>query len=111
MGPGLEPIRTREPSPGDVPETVPVREVIDLDASYHLDHEPGVVLVLDAFVVEDVSSLIGQYVQVRTASRRRRLRIDDARDHGTTISLFFGGLTSADVPVGSLVEVGACRKG
>jgi hypothetical protein len=85
---------------------VRVQEAFDLKPSYGLDHEPGVVLMLDAFVVEAPQSLIGKRARVRTPSGRDwEVPIGDVRDHGTTISLFIKDLTSRDMPAGSLVEL------
>jgi hypothetical protein len=80
--------------------------VIDLKPSLDLDHDPGVVLILDSFVIEAPESLIGKPAHVRTPSGRDwDVTIDEVREHGVTISLFVKNLTSHDLPVGSIVEL------
>lgn len=104
MGPGLNPNRVQHPGSDKARGSVRVQDAFDIKPSYGLDHDPGVVLVLDSFVVEDPRALVGQIVGIRTPGGRVwRVAIDDVRDHGKTVSLFFKDLTKADLPIGSIV--------
>jgi hypothetical protein len=106
VGLGLNPKRVGNPTSDDARREVRVQDAFDIRPSYGLDHEPGVVLVLDSFVVEDPQAWIGTVTRVRTPSGRAwHVVIDDIRDHGTTISLFVKNLTREDLPVGSTVEM------
>jgi hypothetical protein len=47
---------------------------------------------------------VGKSVKIVAGSNNGiRATINDARDHATTISFFFEGLTERDVPIGALV--------
>ncbi|HEU5118052.1 MAG TPA: hypothetical protein VFT74_15620 [Isosphaeraceae bacterium] len=82
-----------------------VRDAFDLRASYGLEQGPGVVLVLESFRVDDPRSLVGRSVTIRTPlGPSREVLVDDARDHGETVSLFFKNLSRVDLPAGSVVE-------
>jgi predicted aconitase with swiveling domain len=65
----------------------------------------GVVLVLDTLLPSPPGSLVGRWVLLRSGDRERRERIFAATHHGTASSLLLLGLTRADVPIGSWVEV------
>jgi hypothetical protein len=85
-------------------EGVPVHDSFDSKASDNLDDPPGVVAVLDGFRYRGPRRLIGKPARIVTAGGTPiRATIDDARDHGTTISFFFKGLSKRDVPIGSIV--------
>jgi len=93
------------PRPIDGPRGVGVIDTIEMKRSLGITHAPGVVAVLDAFPSADPQSFIGRGVRISTpAGRERTARVEGVRDHGTTISVFFGGLTRADLPVGSRIE-------
>ncbi len=67
---------------------------------------PGLVVILESFPSADPQAFVGREVRLLTpeggdSSRR----IAAIRDHGTTISVFFPGLTRAEVPVGSRIVV------
>jgi hypothetical protein len=85
---------------------VQVHDAFDSKASYNLDYPPGVVAVLDGFAYRGPGRFIGKTVRIVTAGGPPILAtIDDARDHGTTISFFFKGLSTRDVPIGSIVSL------
>ena len=85
---------------------VRVHDAFDSKASYNLDYPPGVVAVLEGFASRGPGRFIGKAVRIVTGSGTPiRATIDDARDHGTTISFFFKGLSKRDVPIGSIVSL------
>lgn len=85
--------------------TAQVQDAFDIKASYGPGQAPGVVLVLESFPMESPRSLVGHPVKVWTPEGRSRVvPVDDVRDHGKTVSLFFKGLGRADLPAGSVVE-------
>jgi hypothetical protein len=65
----------------------------------------GIVVVLDRVVTDKPDSLRGRTAEIATPAGVIRHRIDAAKDHGTASSLLLLGLTRADVPIGSWVEV------
>ncbi|MEJ7636469.1 MAG: hypothetical protein WKF75_00390 [Singulisphaera sp.] len=68
-------------------------------------HIPGVVAILESFLPTEPQALVGRQVRIRTASGRVfSERVRGVREHGTTISLFFEGLTKVDIPIGSHIE-------
>ncbi len=106
MGLGLGQSRPPGQRHDDALKGVRVHDAFDLKASYGLNHDPGVVLVLDSFVVEAPRSLIGKHLRVRPPTGSDRcVTVDDVKDHGTTISLFIKNLTSRDVPIGSILDL------
>jgi hypothetical protein len=83
-----------------------VKDVFEIKEQYRTGHEPGLVAVLDRLVSQDPTLLIGKAALVQTPGGGiLRLRIDGARDHGVVNSLFFKSLTTADVPIGSSIEI------
>lgn len=85
---------------------VQVHDAFESKASYNLDDPPGMVAVLEGFASRSPGRFIGQAVRIVTGSGTPiRATIDDARDHGTTISFFFKGLSKRDVPIGSIVSL------
>jgi hypothetical protein len=65
-----------------------------------------VVAVLDGFAYRGPGRLIGRAARIDAgAGGPIRATIADARDHGATISFFFKGLTTRDVPIGSIVSL------
>jgi hypothetical protein len=85
---------------------VRVHDAFDSKTSYNLDGPPGVVAVLDGFAYRGPGRFIGKAVRIDAgAGDSIRATIDDARDHGTTISFFFKGLSKRDVPIGSIVSL------
>lgn len=99
-GPRLETRRVESPA------VVRVIDTIEVNASHPVDHAPGLVAILDNYRPANMTDLIGRVVGLRDdAGRTTTARIDDVRDHGATISLFFAGLSKAEVPVGSWVEL------
>lgn len=84
-----------------------VQDAFDLKDSYGLDHDPGVILVLEPNPVQDPQALLRRRVRVSTPQGSvRRVTIDAVEDHGPTFSLFLKNLTRDDVPIGSLVDLG-----
>lgn len=84
---------------------VGIIDVIEMKESLRVGHAPGVVAVLDAFPAEDARAFLGRSVRLRAPSGRAvAAKVEGIRDHGTTISLFFRGLTPADLPAGSRIE-------
>jgi hypothetical protein len=89
----------------DVPASVGIIDTIVMKESLAIDHAPGVVTVLDSFPSADPQVFVGRAVDLRSpAGGVQTAQIDAVRDHGTTISFFFRGLTAADIPVGSRLE-------
>jgi hypothetical protein len=83
-----------------------VHDAFDSKALYNPDDPPGVVAVLDGFAYRGPGRFVGRAVRIDTgAGDPIRATIDDARDHGTTISFFFKGLSKRDVPIGSIVSL------
>ncbi len=88
-----------------------VKDVFEIKEDYRTGHEPGLVAVLDRLVSPDPASLIGKAALVQSpGGEMLRLRIDEAKDHGAVNSLFFKGLTPAEVPIGSRIEIQAERE-
>ncbi len=57
--------------------------------------------------VREPKSLVGRRIRITTPQGAERLAtIDAVRDHGPTFRLFLKNLTRADVPIGSLVDLG-----
>ncbi|MGL4550458.1 MAG: hypothetical protein ACRC33_04665 [Gemmataceae bacterium] len=80
--------------------------MIQIKPEYELRPDWGLVAILDRRVCEDPAVLIGRVAEVRTPEGRGLwLRIDDARDHLVSSSVFFGGLTPDEVPIGSTVTI------
>ncbi|MEO6811057.1 MAG: hypothetical protein ABI353_18255 [Isosphaeraceae bacterium] len=85
-------------------EGVRVHDVFELKASYHLDHPPGVVVVLDAFPYRYPRRFVGKVVKIISGPGEGvRATIDEAKSHHATISFFFKGLSKQDISVGSTV--------
>lgn len=85
---------------------VRVRDAFEVKASHGLDSPPGVVAVLDGFAYPDPRRFIGKAIRIDAgAGELIRAPITDARDHGATISFFFKGLSTRDVPVGSILSL------
>lgn len=83
-----------------------VRDLVEVRSSYGLDYPAGLGVILDSCPMDDPATLVGRSACIRVRGHEPRLvRIADVRDHLTTISLFFQGLTAADVPIGSTVSV------
>ncbi|HWE40031.1 MAG TPA: hypothetical protein VG406_26000 [Isosphaeraceae bacterium] len=100
-GPSLETRRVESPA------SVRVIDTIEIKASLPVDHAPGLVVILEDYRPSDLPGFVGRTVRLRDDSgRTTRARIEDVRDHGATVSFFFPGLSTADVPVGSRVEFG-----
>lgn len=81
-------------------------ETIAMKEGLGIGHAPGLVAILLSFPSADPQSFVGREVRLLTpeggdSSRR----IAAVRDHGTTISVFFPGLTRAEVPLGSRIVV------
>lgn len=91
------------------PEVLPaqvVRDLVEVRPSYGLDCPPGLGVILESCPMDDPSSLTGRSACIRVRGHEPRVeRIADVRDHLTTISFFFEGLTAADVPIGSTITV------
>jgi hypothetical protein len=97
----------KSPSPLDVnaPVSVGVIDTIQMKESLGIAHAPGIVAILDTFRPADPQTFVGRRVRLRTlAGRELPAQVDAVRDHGTTISFFFRGLTTADLPIGSRIE-------
>lgn len=106
MGLGLDRSRHQGPGHGESSRGIRVLDAFDINPSPGLDHEPGVVLVLDSFVVEAPTALIGKPVRIQVPSGGIwDVAVGDVRDHGKTISLFIKDLSRADLPAGSLVDL------
>ena len=89
----------------DAPVGVGIVDIIEMKQSLQIAHAPGVVAVLDSFPSAAAQTFVGRDVRLLTpAGRELAVRVDAVREHGTTISFFFRGLTKADIPVGSRLE-------
>jgi hypothetical protein len=96
----LEQPRTDEEIGGQVVDIIVMKE------SYGIVHAPGIVAILGDCRPSDPQGLIGRTACIRTPDGLSRLaRIDATRDHGKTISFFFKGLASEDVPIGSFITL------
>ncbi len=101
---GLASGRSLGPLRADDEVGVQVVDTIEMKESYGIDHAPGVVAILGDCRPADPRGYVGRAARIRTPDGLSRLaRIDGARDHGTTISLFFRGLAPADVPIGASI--------
>jgi hypothetical protein len=102
---GLASRRSPNPQRAEVPASVGIIETIVMKESLAIAHAPGVVAVLESFPSADPQAFVGRTVQLQSpAGRVLAAQIEAVRDHGTTISFFFRGLTAADIPLGSRVE-------
>jgi hypothetical protein len=100
--PSPSPIRPQ----GDASGSIGIIDTIEMKESLRIAHAPGVVAVLDAFPAAEPEAFVGRAVRLRTPDGRSLpARVEAVRDHGATISFFFRGLTRADIPVGSRVEL------
>ena len=91
---------------GESEAIVLVKDAFVINESYGTGHAPGLVVVLDALVTRDPSWLVGSTAWVRVPSGKEfKLRIDEAKDHGSVNSLFFGGLSVDTLPVGSELTI------
>jgi hypothetical protein len=64
------------------------------------------VVVLEAFPYRYPRRFVGKWVKIVTGSGETlTATIDDVRNHVTTISFFFKGLTKRHVPLGSLISL------
>jgi hypothetical protein len=87
-------------------EPAVVKDAFEIKPQHNTGHDMGVVAVLNRLVAESPEVLVGLVAFVRTPDGRTfRAKVADARYHGTANSLFFKSLTTADVPVGSSVEL------
>lgn len=87
-------------------EPTVIKDVFEIKPQHNTGHDAGVVAVLNRLMAESPETLVGLVAFVRTPEGRTfRAKVDDARYHGTANSLFFKSLTTADVPVGSSVEL------
>ena len=85
---------------------VRVCDAFEVKAAHGLDGPPGVVVVLDGFAYRSPRRLIGRAVRIVTGTGDPvRATIDEVRDHGTTISFFFKGLSTRDVPIDAMVSL------
>lgn len=83
---------------------VRVHDAFESKSSYGINYPEGVVAVLDDFAYRTPRKFVGKVARIVAGSGGPiRATIDDVRNHGTTISLFFAGLTKRDVPIGSMV--------
>ncbi len=89
----------------DAPGRVGIIDTIEMKESLRIPHAPGVVAVLDSFAATELERFVGRAVRLLTPTGGSTpARVDGVRDHGTTISFFFRGLTRRDIPEGSWVE-------
>ena len=92
------------------PATEIDRELAIIDVFNHkagnaLPFPPGVILVLDAFRPADREALVDRYALIRTPGGLSALaKVSATRDHGSTISILIGGLSSETIPIGSTVS-------
>lgn len=87
------------------PGGVGIIETIEVKGTPPSAHAPGLVLVLDAYPLSEPGGFVGRAVRIRIPSGRTLpARIEEVRDHGATISLFFRDLSRNDVPEGSRIE-------
>jgi len=97
--------RNQAPAQAEVHRGVGVVDAIEIKPSHGLPHASGVAAVLDAFPAVAPRDYVGRTVHIRTpAGSELTAKVGDVRDHRTTISLFFEGLTRSDVPIGSRLE-------
>ena len=95
----------QSPQRVDTPAGVGIVDTIEMKESLRIAHAPGVVAVLDSFPSADPQAFVGRRVRLLTsAGHELAAQVDAVRDHGTTISFFFSGLTKADIPIGSRLE-------
>lgn len=107
MGPGLNRNDLQNPSPRSLSlEAARVSDSFDLKDAYGLNHEPGVVLVLERLEEKDAKALAGRRVRISTPAGRTWLgQIHDAKAHGKIKSLFLREVSRSDIPVGSIVTL------
>jgi hypothetical protein len=93
------------PRPVDASGGIRVMDVIDMKESLGTAYAPGVVVVLDSFPSAHPQGFAGRIAQIRTPSGHAfSAPIEAVRDHLKTISFFFRGLTSAEIPIGSCLD-------
>jgi len=83
-----------------------VTDAFEIKDVHKTRHAPGLVVVVDSLVTKDPTELVGKLARIRTPSGTlRRLPIHEAKEHGPVNSLFFKGLTLADVPLQSEIDL------
>jgi len=69
---------------------VPVHDAFESKASYGGDHPPGVAVILEGFAYRTPRKFIGKVARIISVDGDTvRATIDDVRNHGVTIGLFF----------------------
>jgi len=102
---GLVSRPSSSPRQVDGPGGIPIIDIIDMKESLGIAHAPGVVVVLDSIRPSVPAGRVGRVIRLRTPSGTETLAtVEAVRDHGTTVSLFFRGLSRAEIPAGSRVE-------
>lgn len=83
-----------------------VVDTIEMKESLGISHAPGIVTVLDDFQMARPEILIGRRVMIcRPDGSELVATIEAVRDHLRTMSLFFRGLTTAEIPLGSSIDL------
>jgi len=68
-------------------------------------HAPGVVVVFDGAVCSaDRWPAVGTRITIHTLKGQTTTTVGELKRHGTGVSLFFAGLKSDVVPIGSVIE-------
>jgi hypothetical protein len=69
------------------------------------DHTAGVVVVFDGVVCSaDRWPAIGTRITIHTLAGRTTTSVGELKRHGAGVSIFFAGLNSNVVPIGSLIK-------
>lgn len=90
-----------------MPTTAQVLDAIAMREGIGHRYAPGVVVILDHLRPDDPDAYIGKRVHITNPSGRAfDAAVEAVRDHGVSISFFLRGLSKADVPIGSRVEIG-----
>ena len=86
---------------------VGIHDVFEIKRTHGIDHAPGVVVVLTDFPSDDHRRHVGTVAVLRTADGlARTMIVEDTRDHGTSISLFFSDLVKSDIPPDATIGIG-----
>jgi hypothetical protein len=102
----MELVSRPSPQGVDAPVGVGIIDTIEMKESLGIAHAPGIVVVLDSFPSADPQAFVGRDVRLLIpGGGELAARVDAVRDHGTTISFYFPGLTKADIPAGSRLEL------
>ena len=88
-----------------------VKDAIEVNDRYLIEHHPGLVVILDALVAKDPQMLVGMTASIHTpAGDDLELLIDEAKEHGPCNSLFFKNVSRDEIPLGSEIAIAVVPK-